>query len=130
MSIYQKVNQTKIVKTLFCIHFPEGCLSLIQVACSSFPCILSLYNVFMWTVNVKAAQSELNESGRHARTNEGTPPRRQSRDLLKFIYRCLRGSILIVAFVSFWLTFNHIINKVTLLAFFIMSTLDSVLLLA
>ena len=28
MSIYQKVNQTKIVKTLFCIHFPEGCLSL------------------------------------------------------------------------------------------------------
>ena len=26
MSIYQKVNQTKIVKTLFCIHFPEGCL--------------------------------------------------------------------------------------------------------
>ena len=31
MSIYQKVNQTKIVKTLFCIHFPEGCLSLIYV---------------------------------------------------------------------------------------------------
>ena len=30
MSIYQKVNQTKIVKTLFCIHFPEGCLSLTQ----------------------------------------------------------------------------------------------------
>ena len=28
MFIYQKVNQTKIVKTLFCIHFPEGCLSL------------------------------------------------------------------------------------------------------
>ena len=33
---------------------------LIQVACSSFPCTLSLYNAFMWTVSVKAAQSELN----------------------------------------------------------------------
>ena len=28
MSIYQKVNQTKMVKTLFWINFPEGCLSL------------------------------------------------------------------------------------------------------
>ena len=41
---------------------------LIEVACSSFPCTLSLYNAFMWTVCVKAAQSELNESdGRHER---------------------------------------------------------------
>ena len=28
MSIYQKVNQTKMVKKLFWINFPEGCLSL------------------------------------------------------------------------------------------------------
>ena len=28
MSIYQKVNQTKTVKKLFWINFPEGCLSL------------------------------------------------------------------------------------------------------
>ena len=28
MSIYQKVSQTKIVKKLFWINFPEGCLSL------------------------------------------------------------------------------------------------------
>ena len=28
MSIYQKVNQTKLVKKLFCIHFTLGCLSL------------------------------------------------------------------------------------------------------
>ena len=35
---------------------------LIQVACSSFPRTLSLYDTFMWTVGVKAAQSELNES--------------------------------------------------------------------
>ena len=30
MSIYQKVNQTKMVKQLFWINFPEGCLSLIS----------------------------------------------------------------------------------------------------
>ena len=30
MSIYQKVNQTKMVKKLFWINFPEGCLSLRQ----------------------------------------------------------------------------------------------------
>ena len=35
---------------------------LIQVACSSFPRTLSLFYAFMWTVSVKAAQSELNES--------------------------------------------------------------------
>ena len=28
MSIHQKVNQTKMVKKLFWINFPEGCLSL------------------------------------------------------------------------------------------------------
>ena len=30
MSIYQKVNQTKMVTKLFWINFPEGCLSLIN----------------------------------------------------------------------------------------------------
>ena len=32
MSIYQKVNQTKIGKTLICIHFTLGCLSLINTS--------------------------------------------------------------------------------------------------
>ena len=41
MSIYQKVNQTKIVKTLFCIHFPEGCLSLSRRP--SYDIILSFF---------------------------------------------------------------------------------------
>ena len=30
MSIYQKVNQTKMVQKLFWINFPEGCLSLTE----------------------------------------------------------------------------------------------------
>ena len=37
-------------------------IELIQVACSSLPCTLSLYNAFTWTVSVKAGQSELNEA--------------------------------------------------------------------
>ena len=41
----------------------------------------------MWTVSVKAAQSELNESGRHKGTPYATHERKQSRALLKFIYR-------------------------------------------
>ena len=32
----------------------------------------------------------MNPAATHERTNEGTPPRRQSHDLLKFIYRCCR----------------------------------------
>ena len=53
---------------------------VIQVACSSFPCTLSLYNAFMWTVSVKAAQRELNESELHTDARRNAP----SRDL-KFI---------------------------------------------
>ena len=66
-----------------------------EVACSSFPCrpTLSLYNAFMLTVSLKAAQSELNESdGRpprtaYVRTSDRRPRRTTSRYLLKFIYR-------------------------------------------
>ena len=56
---------------------------LIQVACSSLPCTLSLYNAFMWTVSLKAGQrrSEANEGTNHG-TLEGT---NTSRDRLKFI---------------------------------------------
>ena len=67
--------------------------SAIRVACSSFPCILSLYNALMWT-SVTAAQSELNTSDeqpprrnsdwRYA-ASERTKPR-QSRDILKCIH--------------------------------------------
>ena len=64
---------------------------LIQVACSSLPCTLSLYNAFMSTVSVKAGQSELNEARvtilqRNKHKNERT---NTSRDLLKFIYSCI-----------------------------------------
>ena len=48
-------------KTRINAIFSSG-IVLIQVACSSFPCTLSLYNAFMWTVSVKAVQSPLNES--------------------------------------------------------------------
>ena len=37
-------------------------IELIQVACSSLPCTLSIYNAFMWTFSVKAGQSELDEA--------------------------------------------------------------------
>ena len=47
---------------------------LIQVACSSLPCTLSLYNAFMWTVSVKAGQSDLK---RVQETNEGTKEQRK-----------------------------------------------------
>ena len=51
-------------------------IELIQVACSSRPCTLSLYNAFMWTVSVKAGQSELNEA---RLTNERTNEQRNAR---------------------------------------------------
>ena len=61
-------------------------IELIQVAFSSLPCTLSLYNAFMWTVSVKAGQSELNEA---RVTNEQTKERTNtSRDFLKCIYTC------------------------------------------
>ena len=48
-------------------------IELIQVACSSLPYILSLYNAFMWKVSVKAGQSELNEARvTNEQTNIGT----------------------------------------------------------
>ena len=51
-------------------------IELIQVECSSRPCTLSLYNAFMWTVSVKAGQSELNEA---RLTNERTKKRKKER---------------------------------------------------
>ena len=57
------------------MKFPNGTkvdifyvIVLIPLECCSCRCTLSLYNAFMWTVSVKAAQSELNESELH--TNE------------------------------------------------------------
>ena len=68
---------------------------LIQVACSSFPCILSLYNTFMWTVSVKAAKANwLNPTATAttAVTNEGTlsgRPRTNVGNHVTFLnYRC------------------------------------------
>ena len=48
--------------------------------------VLPFHNAFLWTVSVKAGQSELNEA---RVTNEQTKERTNtSRDLLNFIYRC------------------------------------------
>ena len=69
---------------------------LIQVACSSLPCTLSLYNAFMWTVSIKAGQKRTEERRTNERTNErtndgtndGTNERTNtSRGLLKFTNR-------------------------------------------
>ena len=78
MSIYQKVNQTKMVKKLFWINFPEGCLSLKIILhcwffhkhykrighvkipkphCSSRECINSNCRRFDWLVFVVFGQS-------------------------------------------------------------------------
>ena len=65
----------------------EGCplktgTTVIHAVCSSFPCILSLCNAFMWIFSVKADQSELNESdgGRH----EGRP-RARTKDTFNYL---------------------------------------------
>ena len=84
-----------IVQGVYKVAIFNG-IVLIQVACSSLPCTLSLYNAFMWTVSVKAGQSELNGT----RTDERTKELRKdvpSRDLLKFIYRSVRHMNLVVA---------------------------------
>ena len=45
--------------------------------CCSCRCTISLYNAFMWTVSVKTAQSELNQSELH--TNKRTHARTHAR---------------------------------------------------
>ena len=69
---------------------------MIQIAYSSLPGTLSLYNAFMWTVSVNAAQSELNESdGRpNATHNEGSPYHRVTFLNLYIPCRCFSFQLL------------------------------------
>ena len=63
-----------------------------QVACSSLPCTLSLYNAFMWTVSVKAGQKRTEARRTKEQTNKEKKKERTntSRGLLKFTNRLWR----------------------------------------
>ena len=64
-----KVNEVTIV---------NGIVLIPLVRCS-FRCTLSLYNAFIWTVSVKADQSELNAT----RTHECPQARRHARTITR-----------------------------------------------
>ena len=73
-------------------------IELIQVACSSLPCTLSLYNAFMWTLSVKAGQKRTEARRRNERTNDGTNERtNRSRGLLNYTNRftCISNNFVI-----------------------------------
>ena len=82
-----KVPTSKFVKSIDAIFY--GIVLIPLVRCS-FRCTLSLYNAFMWTVCLKAGQSELNDTRRNEGTKEQTIEQTKertntSRDLLKCI---------------------------------------------
>ena len=82
MSIYQKVNQTKIVKTLFCIHFPEGCLSLTKKSNFAFFAnhLVRLTNHLSlgWQIICYLVNKSSDNGGGNARVLIGTLPTRWS----------------------------------------------------
>ena len=58
---------------------------LIQVACSSLSCTLSLYNVFMWTVSVKAGQKRTEARRTKEQTKEHWKERTYPVDFLNVL---------------------------------------------